>query len=82
MLAKLRRLRARWIIWRGTNDSLNRRAAVEQYLFNAAAGKSPLPDANKCRELAIRLGVPSEFKPKPTRPVEETSTRPALKSVK
>lgn len=44
----------------GGADSLNRRVAVEQELFDCASGKRPLPDAAKCRELALRLGTPSK----------------------
>lgn len=40
---------------------LNRRGEVEQILFDCAKGKRPLPDKDKCRELAMRLGVPDEF---------------------
>lgn len=38
-------------------DAMNRRVEVEQYLFDCAAGKRLLPDATKCRELALRLGI-------------------------
>ena len=41
--------------------SLNRRAKVEGYLFEAARGFKSLPDKNKCRELAINLGVPDSW---------------------
>jgi hypothetical protein len=39
-----------------------RRVKVEQALFDAANGKSALPDAQKCRALALQLGVPDEFR--------------------
>lgn len=55
----IKRLRARWWIIRHHGDSLNRRVKVENYLLSAAAGKRPLPDAQKCRELAYQLGVPT-----------------------
>ncbi len=38
--------------------ALNRRAEVEQTLLDAAAGKTPLPDAAQCRAWALRLGQP------------------------
>lgn len=39
-------------------DTFKRRAVVEQSLFDMAAGKLPMPDAAKLREMAIYLGVP------------------------
>jgi len=39
-------------------EELNRRVKVEQYLFDCANGKKPLPDAAKCKELALFLGTP------------------------
>lgn len=55
------RLRARlWIIMHH-NDSLTRRVVVENYLLKASDGRKPLPDADKCRELAIKLGVPTDW---------------------
>ena len=41
--------------------SLNRRSVVEGYLFRVASGSEPLPDRDKCRELAIKLGVPESW---------------------
>ena len=38
--------------------AINRRVKVEQELFDCAAGKQALPDAAKCRELALKLGTP------------------------
>lgn len=43
-------------------DALNRRAAVEQILFDAAAGKRHLPGPEECRALAMKLGVPDELR--------------------
>lgn len=65
MIRALRRflLRHRWL--RDYEKSLNRRAQVEQELFDVANGKRPLPDRDKCRELALRLGVPDDWKAKP-----------------
>lgn len=37
---------------------LNRRVAVENFLLECASGKRSLPDAETCRELAYKLGVP------------------------
>lgn len=48
---------ARLTLWRSLDAHLNRRATVENYLFQAAAGQKALPDAEKCKELALRLGV-------------------------
>lgn len=41
-----------------TARALNRRAEIEQALLDAAAGKTPLPDAAQCRAWALRLGQP------------------------
>jgi hypothetical protein len=54
-------------IWRLRNlrngyHELNRRAKVEQELWNVVNGKAPLPDQEKCRDWALRLGVPDEFR--------------------
>lgn len=35
-----------------------RRVQIEDALMKMAEGKLPLPDADKCRELALRLGTP------------------------
>jgi len=56
--AALTRLRYRWKQWRDMPALLNRRASVEQRLFDAASGKNPLPDADECRRLALKLGTP------------------------
>lgn len=48
----------RWRLWGMHEDLMRERVKVETYLINAAAGKKPLPDADKCRELASRLGTP------------------------
>ena len=49
-------------IWRG--QQMNRLVEVEEDLRKMATGKLPLPDAAKCRELAIRVGTPKECWPK------------------
>ena len=57
----LQRLKARiWII-RNSSDAIARRVKVENYLYKAASGKEALPDAKKCRELAIQLGTPTDW---------------------
>ena len=53
------RLKARWWIIRNHGDSLNRRVSVERYLWGVVEGKNPPIDADKARELALKLGVPS-----------------------
>ena len=59
---RLERFVGRWMWLREYEISLNRRAEVEQELFDAARGKRPLPDAEQCRKLAVRLGVPDKWK--------------------
>lgn len=57
-------LRRFWynILWRlQPSDSLERRVEVETYLFMCAHGKKPLPDANVCQWLAMRLGTPKRY---------------------
>lgn len=50
------RLKYRYLVWKNIPKFMNRRVKVESYLLEAAAGKKPLPDAQKCRELALLLG--------------------------
>ena len=38
---------------------LNRRVTIEQRMFDAAAGKRPMPDAAELRDWAIELGTPA-----------------------
>ncbi len=47
-------------------EDLNRRVEVEQHLLDAATGKRPLPDADTCKALAYRLGVPDELRNGPS----------------
>lgn len=61
-MGRLHRFIARWRWMRAYEVSLNRRAEVEQDLFNVANGKRPLPDAEQCRQWATRLGVPDEWR--------------------
>lgn len=44
---------------------LNSRVKVEQELFDMAAGKKPMPDAAKLRELAVKLGDPTKREVEP-----------------
>jgi ABC-type dipeptide/oligopeptide/nickel transport system ATPase subunit len=64
MIGTIRRffLRQRWM--RDYEKSLNRRAQVEQALFDVANGKEELPSREQCREWAMKLGVPEEWKAK------------------
>ncbi len=50
---------SRWL--RDYEISLNRRAEVEQELFDVANGKRPALTPERCRELAMKLGVPAEW---------------------
>lgn len=59
---RLRRLRYRIAKFRGFGQELQRRGAVEAELFDMAAGKKPLPTADDCRRLALKLGVPDEYR--------------------
>lgn len=58
----LLRMRARWRLIRNHGDELNRRVTVENYLWACVAGKKPLPDKDKCQELAVKLGVPTQYR--------------------
>ena len=56
----------RRLLWRLRNlkdgyHELNRRAAVEQEIWHAANGKTPMPDREKLKQWALQLGVPEEF---------------------
>lgn len=51
------------------NKEMFRRVKVENELWACAAGKRPLPTAEECKQWAIVLGVPEEFKLRPTEPV-------------
>lgn len=55
------RLRYRWLSHRAVGDNINRRVQVENWLINCAKGEKPLPDAETCMWLALRLGVPSQL---------------------
>ena len=62
VVLRLRRLRYRIAKFRSFGAEINRRAAVEAELFDMASGKKPLPSADDCRRLAIKLGVPDEYR--------------------
>ena len=57
-----RRWKSRWWIFKHSGDALNRRVKVERYLWDAVGGKQPLPDKEKCREMALTLGIPTEYR--------------------
>lgn len=40
--------------------AIERRASVEQALYEMGSGKRPLPDAAECKRLARKLGMPKE----------------------
>jgi NCAIR mutase (PurE)-related protein len=40
------------------SELINRRGIIEQHLFMIAAGKSPLPTAEDCKVMALKLGTP------------------------
>jgi hypothetical protein len=42
------------------NQILNRRATVEQWMFDAASGKRPMPTPDELRQWALHLGTPGE----------------------
>lgn len=42
------------------NQILNRRATVEQWMFDAASGKRPMPAPDELRNWALHLGTPGE----------------------
>jgi hypothetical protein len=44
------------------SEDFARRVEVEQFLLDCAGGKRQLPDAEGCRALAHRLGIPDDFR--------------------
>jgi len=58
----LKRIVMRWRWMRDYEISLNRRAEVEQELWDCARGRRALPDAEQCKQWALRLGVPDEWR--------------------
>ena len=61
-MAALRRFKYWLLGFKNYPKELNRRANVEQELWNCYHGKSPLPDKNQCKDWALRLGVPDCFR--------------------
>lgn len=53
------RLRLRLI--RRSGEELNRRVEVENVLLAVAGGKRPTLSPEECRQLAYKLGVPSDY---------------------
>lgn len=55
----------RWIYiirtFKNHAKDLNRRAGVEQELWNCYHGKRELPDKEQCKKWALTLGVPDSF---------------------
>ena len=43
-------------------DRINRSVPVEQELLDIANGKRPLPTAEDCRRMAMKLGVPTKHR--------------------
>lgn len=62
LVASVRRFLMRWRWMRDYEISLNRRAAVEQELWDCANGKRLLPDKQQCEDWARRLGVPDKWR--------------------
>ncbi len=43
------------------NDRVKRDAKIEKLLFDAAAGRRPLPTAEECHAWALAISTPSEY---------------------
>lgn len=52
----LTRLRYKYLSFRDWAKQLNRRAAVEQHLWDCYHDKRALPSKEECREMALKLG--------------------------
>lgn len=64
-MRRFRRLRCLIATWRWVRHyekSLNERVKVEQELFDCASGKRVMPTREQCRQWAMRLGVPPEWR--------------------
>lgn len=59
--------------------ALNRRATVEQWMFDAANGKRPMPDASELRQWALKLGTPADGEPATPPPAPEGDARDAAR---
>lgn len=68
MIRLIRWLR-RWkyvaLTFRSYGKRLNRSVEVEQALLDVAARSRPALTPEECRDLAIKLGVPEEYRRKP-----------------
>ena len=62
---ELRERVMRWLAPDWVAHMINRRVEVEQQLWDAANGKRPPPTPDECRQWAIRLGTPVNFRMKP-----------------
>ena len=54
--------------WNAAVDFMNRRVAVENVLWAVSAGKRGPIEAAEAKDLAIRLGVPTEHQKPPEHP--------------
>lgn len=63
-IAIIRRVVMRYWWAKMYEESLNRRAEVEQELLDASRGKRPMPNQVQLRKWAMRLGVPDEWRAK------------------
>lgn len=52
-----------WNFVRHANESVQRRANVEEILFDVAHGKRPVPSLDEFRQLALYLGTRGMKKP-------------------
>lgn len=55
----LRRIKYKISLFNSLEDILNRRAEVENELYEIARGKRELPTREDCHRMAVRLGVPT-----------------------
>lgn len=56
----IRKLRARWHLWRSQEEALARRVMVENYLINVAQGNKPPVEGEVAKQLAMHLAVPMD----------------------
>lgn len=62
MINHLHRLTDRLRRFRSLDTDLNDRATVELRLWAVVDGRKPPPDAEECRRLALKLGVPASYR--------------------
>ena len=60
-----RRIKAKWWLLTRVEDQYNRRTYVEKRLRDCARGARELPTAEECREWALKLGIPTEYRNAP-----------------